>query len=79
MNPVIILLIIIAVFGLIALIAFIIHRVLNPKLKEDKPTEDQFVQEELDRILQPIEDEETAKAVNNYVDKEDEVEKKDEE
>lgn len=79
MNPVYILLIIIGVFGLIALLAYIIHRVLNPKLKEDKPDEEQFVQEELDRVLQPIEDEETANAVNSYVDKEDEEPKKDEE
>ena len=39
--------------------------------KEDKPSEEQFVQEELDRVLVPVEDEKTAKQINEYKDEED--------
>lgn len=70
-NPLIILLIILAIAAVVAIVAFGIYRYLHPKLNEPKPSEDEFVQEELDRVLQPIEDEETAKKVNEYVDKED--------
>ncbi len=61
------------VFGaalVIALIAFLIYLLLlRPKLKkDDKPTEEQILREEMDRVLQPIEDDETAKAVEQYKD-----------
>lgn len=57
---------------LIGGVAFLIYLYLRPKLKkEDKPTEEQIVREEMDRILKPIEDEETAKAVEEYKDDED--------
>ena len=61
------------VFGaalVIALIAFLIYLLLlRPKLKkDDKPTEEQILREEMDRVLQPIDDEETAKAVEQYKD-----------
>lgn len=73
MNPVIILLIIIAIAAVIAVLAFAIHRFLNPKLKaDDKPSEEQSVQEELDRLLKPIEDEETARQVSAYKDEDEE-------
>lgn len=72
-NPLIILAIIVGSFALIALLAFIIYRLLHPKLKdEDKPTDEQMLQESLDRVLEPIEDEKTAEAVASYHDKEDE-------
>lgn len=70
-NPLIILLIILGVAAVVAIVAFGIYRYLHPKLNEEKPSEEQFIQEELDRVLQPIEDEETAKEVSEYVDKED--------
>ena len=71
-NPLIILAIIVGSFALIALLAFIIYRLLHPKLKdEDKPTDEQMLQESLDRVLEPIEDEKTAEAVASYHDKED--------
>ena len=55
----------------IGLVAFLIYLYLKPKLKkDDKPTEEQIVREEMDRILKPIEDEETAKAVEQYKDEE---------
>jgi len=73
-NGVVILLIIIGIFAAICIIAFIVYRFLRPKLKKDneKPTEAQARQESLDRLLQPIDDEETAKAVSEYKEKDDE-------
>ena len=56
----------------IGLVAFLIYLYLKPKLKkDDKPTDDQIVEEEINRVLKPIEDEETAKAVEQYKDEED--------
>ena len=69
-----IIVIILAVMGTIAVAAFIIYRLLHPKLKQDKPTEEDkqhFVEEELNRYLKPIEDEETAKQISEYKDDED--------
>lgn len=59
---------IIASAALIAIVAFVIHRFLHPRLKSDneKPTEEQITQEELDRVLRPIDDEETAREVSEY-------------
>ena len=64
--------VIVAVAALIAIVAFVIHRFLHPKLKSEneKPSDEQMMQEELDRVLQPIEDEKTADEVNNYKDEE---------
>ena len=63
---------IIVAAALIAIVAFVIHRVMHPKLKSDneKPSEDQIMQEELDRVLQPVEDEETAQAISEYKEEE---------
>ena len=70
-NGVIVFLIILGVVVAIALVAFLIYLYLKPKLKkDDKPSEEQIVQEEMDRILKPIEDDETAKAVEEYKDDE---------
>ncbi len=70
-NLLVILIVIGAAF-VIGLVAFLIHLYLKPKLKkDDKPTDEQVVQEEMNRVLKPIEDEETAKAVENYKDEED--------
>ena len=69
LNGGIIFLIILGAAAIIALIAFLIYLYLKPKLKkDDKPTEDQIVREEMERILKPIDDEETAKAVEQYTD-----------
>ena len=66
--------VIVAVAALIAIIAFVIHRFLHPKLKSEneKPSDEQMMQEELDRVLEPIKDEKTAEEVNNYKDDENE-------
>ena len=63
---------ILATAGIIAIVAFVIHRVMHPKLKSDdeKPSEDQIMKEELDRVLQPVEDEETAKEISEYKEEE---------
>ena len=71
LNGGIIFLIILGAAAIIALIAFLIYLYLKPKLKkDDKPTEEQIVREEIERVLKPIDDEETAKAVEQYKDEE---------
>ena len=67
MLPILILVIIVAAFALIALIAFFIHRMLHPKFKdEDKVDEKEAAKENLDRILEDVEDKETAEQIANY-------------
>ncbi len=63
---------IIVAAALIAIVAFVIHRVMHPKLKSEneKPSEEQIRQEELDRVLQPIDDEETAREISEYKEEE---------
>ena len=76
-NPVIILLIVIGAFAVIAIVAFIIYRLLRPKLKDEnkeQKTEQDYAKEELDRILQPVEDEEVAKEISDYRQNDDEAE-----
>ncbi len=69
LNGGIIFLIILGAAAVIALVAFLIYLYLKPKLKkDDKPTDEQIVKEEMERVLKPIEDEETAKAVEQYRD-----------
>lgn len=69
---VIALLVIVGVTGLIALVTFIIYRYTHPRLKEtDKPTEEQILHEEMDRVLKPIEDEDLRKEVEDYKEKDD--------
>lgn len=68
MNPLIILLIIIGAFALVALIAFVIHKILHPKFKEEKIDEKVAAKESLDRILEDVEDKETAEKIANYHD-----------
>lgn len=65
-------LIIIAFAAVIAIVAFAIYRILMPKLKEDKPSDEEILSEELTRILEPIDDPETAKKVSEYKNEEDE-------
>ena len=70
-NPGIIFLIVLGVVAFIAIVAFLIYLYLRPKLKkDDKPSEEQIVNEEMNRILQPVEDEEVAKEINEYKDEE---------
>ena len=70
MNPVIIFVIILAVTAVVALLAFILYRVLRPRLKEDKPSEEEILEDEMKRVLQDVEDEEVAKQISDYKDDE---------
>lgn len=68
-------LIVLGFFALIAIVAFILHKLLRPKLKqkeEDKPTEADYAKEELDRVLQPVEDEQVSKEIQDYKQNDDE-------
>lgn len=68
-DGLIIFLVVLGVVVAIALIAFLIYLYLKPRLRrDDKPTEEQIVHEELERYLKPIEDEEVAKKVEQYKD-----------
>lgn len=65
-------LIIIAIAGVIAIVAFTIYKILMPKLRDDKPSDEEILNEEMTRILEPIDDPETAKKVSEYKNEEDE-------
>ena len=69
-------LIVVGAFAVIAIIAFILYRLLRPKLKgedADKPkTEEDYAKENLDRVLQPVEDEEISKEIQEYQQDDDE-------
>ena len=68
-------LIILGFFGAVAIIAFIIHIFLRPKLKdENKKTEEENAKEELDRILQPVDDEQVSSEIQNFKQNDDEEE-----
>lgn len=72
LTGIITLIAIIGAAAIIAIVAYIIHRIMHPKLKSDqeKPSEDQVLKEELNRVLQPVDDEETAKEISEYKDEE---------
>ena len=70
MNPVIVFLIVLGVTAVVALVAFIIYRTLRPRLKEEKPSEEEILEDEMKRVLQDVEDAEVAEQISNY--KEDE-------
>ena len=71
-------LIVIGSFAVIAVIAFILYRVLRPKLKsedsDEQKTEEEYAQENLDKILQPVEDEEISKEIQSFKQNDDEEE-----
>ena len=70
MHPVIVFLIVFGAIALIALLAFIIYRTIRPRLKEEKPSEEQILQDEMKRVLQDVEDEQVAKQISDYKDDE---------
>ncbi len=63
-------------FGVVAIVAFIIHLVLRPKIKEEKKenSEQENAREELNRILQPVEDDEVSQEIQEYKQNDDEEE-----
>ena len=70
MNPVVVFLIVLGVTAVVALVAFIIYRTIRPRLKEEKPSEEEILEDEMKRVLQDVEDAEVAEQISNY--KEDE-------
>ncbi|NLB49952.1 MAG: hypothetical protein GX807_04065, partial [Erysipelotrichia bacterium] len=75
-QSVIILLIILGVSAVIAIVSYILYRVLHLKIKDSEiKDEKDIAKEELDRILEPIEDEELSKKVAEYDDEEENKEK----
>lgn len=69
-QQILIFIIIISVTGLVALLAFILYRFLRPRLKEDKPSDEEILEDEMKRVLKDVEDDEVAQQISNY--KEDE-------
>ena len=69
-QQLLIFIIIISVTGLVALFAFVLYRFLRPRLKEEKPSEEEILEDEMKRVLKDVEDEEVAKQISDY--KEDE-------
>ena len=69
-SQVIVFIIIIAATAVVALIAFILYRILRPRLKEDKPSDEEILEDEMKRVLQDVEDEEVAKQISDYKDDE---------
>ena len=60
-------LIVLGFFAVVAIVAYVIHRILRPKLKdEEKHDEKEYAQEELDRVLQPVEDDKLSEEIQNY-------------
>ena len=53
--------------AIIGVVSFIIYSFMHLSVKnEDKPSDEKITEEELNRVLQPIEDEETARQVSEY-------------
>lgn len=74
MNGIVIFLIVLGAFALIAIIAFVIYRLLRPKLKDqdNQKTEEDYAREELDRVLEPVDDEKVSKEIQDYKQNDDE-------
>lgn len=80
-NPGIIILLLVVVFGVIALTAWLIKKYVIDKKKaienknsgeSEKPlTKEEIAEQELDRILEVVEDEETATKIKDYEEKND--------
>ena len=64
-------LIVLGVAAVIAIVAFLIYLSLKPRLKiDDKPSDEDIAKEEMDRLLVPVDDEETARAIATHKDDE---------
>lgn len=60
---------ILAFFGIIVFVVIMLKRHVKIFKDDDKPKSDkEIAKEELDRLLEPIEDEEVEKEVSSYVD-----------
>jgi len=70
-DSLIALFVIVGVAALIGAVAFGIYKILNPKLKVPEKSEEERVAEHLKSILEPVEDEEAAKQISAYKEKDD--------
>ena len=70
MDTLKIFLIVLLAAAVVGVIAFVLYRILRPRLKEEKPTEEEILQDEMNRVLQDVEDEEVAKQISDYKDDE---------
>ncbi len=61
---------IIGAAAVVGLIAYILYRVLRPRLKEEKPSDEEILKDEMNRVLQDVDDEEVAKQISDYKDDE---------
>ena len=65
--PILIPIILVAVFGVIVIAVILVKRHVGIFKSDEKPKSDkEIAAEELDRLLQPIEDEEAAEQMNSY-------------
>lgn len=72
-DGLIIFLVVLGVAAVIAIVSFLIYKFLHLKIKADKTVnEEEALEEELNRILEPVEDEKVAKEIADYLDEEDE-------
>ena len=69
-STLIIFIVIIGATAIVALLAFILYRILRPRLKDEKPSEEEILEDEMKRVLQDVEDEEVAKQISDYKDDE---------
>ena len=69
-GQLIVFIVIIGATAIVALLAFILYRILRPRLKEDKPSDEEILEDEMKRVLQDVEDEDVAKQISDYKDDE---------
>ena len=69
-SQLIVFIVIIAATAVVALLAFILYRILRPRLKEEKPSDEEILEDEMKRVLQDVEDEDVAKQISDYKDDE---------
>ena len=69
-GQLIVFIVIIGATAIVALLAFILYRILRPRLREDKPSDEEILEDEMKRVLQDVEDEDVARQINNYSDDE---------
>ena len=69
-QPLLVFIIVIGVVAVIGIVAFAIYRALRPRLRDEKPSEEEILQDEMKRVLQDVEDENVAKQISDYKDDE---------
>lgn len=66
-NPIVIILLLLAIFGLIVIGVILLKKYVKPFKSDEKPkSEKEIAEEELNRILEDVDDEKTAEAINSY-------------